>query len=79
MKLVNTGTAGSITLVAYTVKEGSGTQYVRTNWAGPTVQPNATVLIDITTNGNVSFQTRMNYTVTLTTAKNNQLTYVLYF
>ena len=58
-------------LDSYSVKYYAN-QYTRTNWTGPSVNPNQVAEINVIINGSAfTFQPRNTYTITLTTSRNN--------
>src|SRR5262245_62024006 len=42
LQIINVGQRSAV-MIAYYVKDASGTTYANTNWAGPTLQPNEIV------------------------------------
>ncbi len=89
LDLQNTGN-GSITLVSYVISDASGDAWSQTNYAGPTIQVNsagtAIILIGSSCPSCIytgitglffTFQHGQSYTVTVTTSRNNQLTFTV--
>ncbi len=77
LELTDTGSAG-ITLVAYYVRSASGATFSQSNWAGPTLQPNNVIDVNILIDGSAfSFQHGSGYTVTVVSARNNQFVFTV--
>jgi kynureninase len=73
--LANGGTAGTVYLTSYTVKDTAGNSYSSSSWAGTSIAEGRTVAVIILTSGSVSFQTGHDYSITVVTSKSHQFTY----
>lgn len=68
----------AISLVAYTVKDMGGSQYSKTNWTGPTLNPNQLVATNFVIDGSTfTFQSHSYYYVTVTSSRNNLFTFTI--
>ncbi len=89
LTLQNAG-SGSVTLQSYSVKDTTGNAWSLPNWAGPTINPGSTVpaniLIGTSCNNCIytgivglftGFTLGHTYTVTVTTARNNQFSFTV--
>ncbi len=64
----NTGTA-QVTLISYYLKDSFGNEFGNSNWAGPSMSPNAVKSIDILIDGRAfTFQSGSIYNVILITS-----------
>lgn len=76
LNIRNIGEVG-ISLKAYTVQYYSS-QYTKTNWTSPLVNPNQLYTIDIVIDGSAfTFRSGNTYTIIMTSTRNNQFTYSL--
>ncbi len=70
--------SASVGLVSYSVKDGVGNQYTKTNWAGPTIATNTVAVINIVIDGSAfTFQSGNTYTIAVTTTRNNIFTFTI--
>ena len=68
----------STTFNSYIVKDSVGNQYTKSNWSGPTLNPNSLLAINIVNDGSAfTFQSKSSYTVTLVTARNNLFSFTI--
>ena len=65
-------------LIAYYVKESTGTQYADSNWSGPTIPPDTAISVNILIDGRAfTFQTGMSYMVTTVTSTYDQFSFTI--
>ena len=68
----------STTFNSYIVKDSVGNQYTKSNWSGPTLNPNSLLAINIVIDGSAfTFQSKSSYTVTLVTLRNNLFSFTI--
>ncbi len=68
----------STTFNSYIVKDSDGNQYTKSNWSGPTLNPNSLLAINIVIDGSAfTFQSKSSYTVTLVTLRNNLFSFTI--
>ncbi len=73
----NTGTA-QVTLISYYLKDSSGNEFGNSNWAGPSISPNAVKSIDILIDGKAfTFQSSSTYNVILITSTYDRFTFTV--
>ena len=73
----NVGSVG-ISLYSYVVKDSVGDQFARMNWTTPFMNPNQLTAINIIIDGSAfTFQSKNTYTIIVTTARNNLLTFTI--
>src|SRR5260370_8207462 len=66
--ILNIRNVGSVstTFNSYIVKDSVGNQYTKSNWSGPTLNPNSLLPINIVIDGSAfTFNSKSTYTVTL--------------
>jgi hypothetical protein len=77
LSIRNTGTA-PVALIAYYVKESSGTQYADSNWPGPTIPPAAAIAVNMLIDGTAfTFQRGNSYMVSIVTSRYNQVSFTI--
>ncbi|HEV2118821.1 MAG TPA: hypothetical protein VGS11_01745 [Candidatus Bathyarchaeia archaeon] len=77
LNIRNSG-AASVGFDSYSVRDTGVNQYAKTNWAGPTINTNQVVQINIIIDGNAfTFQSGNTYTIALTTTRNNIFTFTI--
>jgi hypothetical protein len=77
LNIMNTGAVG-VTFGAYTVSDIAGHQYAKTSWTGPFVNTNELAAINIVIDGGpFTFQSKNQYTIALTTTRNNIFTFTI--
>ncbi len=65
-------------LIAYYVKDSTGTQYADSNWSGPAIPPGVEISVNILIDGRAfTFQTGMSYTVTIVESTYDQFTFTI--
>ena len=77
---LNVRNVGSVstTFNSYIVKDSVGNQYTKSNWSGPTLNPNSLLAICIVIDGSAfTFQSKSSYTVTLVTLRNNLFSFTI--
>ena len=77
LNIRNTGSM-AISLVAYAVKDMGASQYSKTNWTGPYLQPNQVMAVNFVVDGSAfTFHSGYSYYVTVTTTRNNLFTFTI--
>ena len=77
---LNVRNVGSVstTFNSYIVKDSVGNQYTKSNWSGPTLNPNSLLAICIVIDGSAfTFQSKSSYTVTMVTLRNNLFSFTI--